>query len=81
MILTPHLKRFVKKRVKTGGYTGASEVVREALRLMERMEGREPADLEELIVEADAEPASPMTARDWDHIRAKVFGKHRKVAA
>ena len=33
--LTPGLERLLRKKVQTGGYTSASEVVREALRLME----------------------------------------------
>jgi antitoxin ParD1/3/4 len=34
--LTPALGRFVEKRVASGGYTSASEVVREGLRLLEQ---------------------------------------------
>jgi antitoxin ParD1/3/4 len=34
--LTPKLEGFVKAKVKTGGYNNASEVVREALRLLQR---------------------------------------------
>ena len=79
--LTRHLKKFVEQRVKTGGYADASEVVREALRLLEKAQACEPADLEELILEADEEPASPMTSDDWDGIRSKVLGKQRKAAA
>ena len=33
--LTPQLERLVKKKVKSGNYQSASEVVREALRLMQ----------------------------------------------
>jgi antitoxin ParD1/3/4 len=33
--LTPELERLVRKKVKTGRYNSASEVVREALRLFE----------------------------------------------
>lgn len=33
--LTPQLEAFVKQKVETGMYTSVSEVVREALRLME----------------------------------------------
>ena len=32
--LTPELEKLVQKKVKTGSYNSASEVVREALRLM-----------------------------------------------
>lgn len=43
--LTDELGEFVKSRVSTGRYTSASEVVREALRLMERHEQTEAAKL------------------------------------
>lgn len=33
--LTPHLEEMVQKKVASGAYTSASEVVREALRLLE----------------------------------------------
>jgi antitoxin ParD1/3/4 len=36
--LTPKLERLVRKKVKGGGYTSASEVVREALRFFEGKE-------------------------------------------
>ena len=36
--LTPELEEFVKSRISSGRYQTASEVVREALRLLERQE-------------------------------------------
>ena len=39
--LTPRLEAFVKRKVKTGLYNNASEVVREALRLLHEREGGE----------------------------------------
>ena len=38
--LTDHLDRFVERQVSSGHYSNASEIVREALRLLER-EGQE----------------------------------------
>jgi antitoxin ParD1/3/4 len=62
--LTPELERMVQEKVESGRYTSASEVVREALRLMEnrdlRMAEREvslkefQAMLDGRIAEADA---------------------------
>jgi antitoxin ParD1/3/4 len=36
--LTPKLENFVKSKVKTGDYNNASEVVREALRVLQERE-------------------------------------------
>jgi antitoxin ParD1/3/4 len=45
--LTPELERFVNDKVKTGRYNSASEVVREALRLLEQHEQARTAQLRE----------------------------------
>ena len=37
--LTPHLEEMVRQKVASGRYNSASEVIREALRLMEEQEG------------------------------------------
>ena len=39
--ITPKLAEYVRRRVSEGGYSGASEVVREALRLMEKYQDAE----------------------------------------
>lgn len=70
IILTEHLQNFVERKVGTGGYTDASEVIREALRLLEQTRPTEPADLDDLIAEADDEVSTPMTAEDWANLRA-----------
>lgn len=46
--LTPDLSRFVEDRLRSGRYQTASEVVREALRLLEARERASAADLDEL---------------------------------
>ncbi len=51
--LTPELGRFIESRLRSGKYQTASEVVREALRLLESR-GREPvAGVEELRTEIE----------------------------
>jgi antitoxin ParD1/3/4 len=46
--LTPELEQFVDSRVASGRYQSASEVVREALRLLERQELERRAALDEV---------------------------------
>ena len=43
--LTPDLENFVQQKVETGRYTSASEVVREALRLLEEHEQARAAQI------------------------------------
>jgi antitoxin ParD1/3/4 len=49
--LTPALDRFVTNKVASGRYTSASEVVREALRLMEERDGVRQSQLAALNAE------------------------------
>ena len=46
--LTPQLEEMVRTKVSSGMYTSASEVVREALRLMEEQDRLRAAKLEQL---------------------------------
>ena len=47
--LTPELERMVHRKVKTGQYNSASEVVQEALRLMEERDQMKTIQKEELL--------------------------------
>ena len=46
--LTPDLSRFVENRIRSGKYQSASEVVREALRLLEGRDQTSVARIEDL---------------------------------
>jgi antitoxin ParD1/3/4 len=52
--LTPELEQLVQKKVRTGRYNSASEVVREALRLLEEYDGVRTTQLRELRKRIDA---------------------------
>jgi antitoxin ParD1/3/4 len=56
--LTPELENFVQTKVKNGRYNSASEVVREALRLLEDHEKARAAQLEEFQSGLDRRLAS-----------------------
>ncbi len=56
--LTPELERFVQTKVQSGRYNSASEVVREALRLLEDHEKARAAQLAEFNQELDRRLAS-----------------------
>ena len=46
--LTPSLEQFVRERAGSGDYNNASEVVREAIRLLKRTEERRALKMERL---------------------------------
>ena len=69
--LTDELDRFVLKKVKTGRYENASEVVRAALRTLEREEQEYEAKLAALRAAIDEGDASGVAEGD-------VFARVRK---
>ena len=71
--LTPELVGMIKAKVEGGRYSSTSEVVREALRLMERMEQRE-AEQNEYLRQAWCEGIASGDAGELD---ARIFGAHQ----
>lgn len=79
--LTDELGEFVKARVSTGRYGSASEVVREALRLMERHEQTQAAKLKALQRDYQAGLDSGDAGEvDFDDIRAQVTAAAGKAS-
>jgi len=72
--LTDELDRFVLKKVKSGRYENASEVVRAALRTLEREEQQYEAKLAALRTAIDEGDASGIAQGD-------VFERVRKTLA
>jgi len=68
--LTPHLEEMVRQKVKSGLYTSASEVIREALRLMGEQDSLRQAKFDQLRQDIRAGIESgPATVWDADEIK------------
>lgn len=87
--LTPELETLVNQKVKTGRYTSASEVVREALRLLEerdRLKELRRDDLRAEIMKGVSDIKAGRSVRletpeEFDRLAARVKRDGRKQAA
>ena len=77
--LTPQLEELVRSKVKSGMYSSASEVVREALRLMDEQDRLRQAKLEELRREL-RKGLDSGTSEPWDAAAVKAKARSRRVA-
>ena len=79
MNLTPQLEELVRSKVHSGMYTSASEVVREALRLMDEQDRLRKAKLDELSRDVrkgiDSGPSE-----QWDATKLKAKARARSAA-
>ena len=77
--LTPELEEMVRRKVASGMYNSASEVVREALRLMEQHDQVRAVRLEQLRVDIrkglDSGAGEP-----WDAVALKRQGRTSRAA-
>ena len=71
--LTDELAQFVKAKVSTGRYTSSSEVVREALRLLEQRDSRE-IERQQLLRQAwqDGLVSGDAGELDFDALKAEA---------
>jgi antitoxin ParD1/3/4 len=78
--LPESMKAFVVREVADGGYTSASEYVRELVRRAKK-EREEQESLEKRLIEGLDAPGRSMTAADWAELREslrKKVGNQRK---
>jgi antitoxin ParD1/3/4 len=77
--LTPQLEEMVRQKVASGLYTSASEVVREALRLMDERDQLRVAKFGQLR-QAMQEGLDSGPAVTWDADEVKSAGRTRRAA-
>ena len=77
--LTPELEDFVRAKVESGRYHSSSEVVREALRLLEQREQLRLLRLEELRLEIQKglDSGPPV---DGEAVLGRLHAKYRAMA-
>ena len=83
--LTPQLEELVKKKVESGRYGSASEVLREALRLLEERDRLYAIRLEALREEIqkglDSGPATPLDIEEIKSRGRKRLDEQKKASA
>ena len=77
--LTPHLDQMIRQKVASGLYNSASEVVREALRLMEEHDRMRAAKLEQLKGDIN-EGLDSGEPTPWNPDEALQVGRKLKAA-
>jgi antitoxin ParD1/3/4 len=78
--LTPQLEEMVRRKVASGLYTSASEVVREALRLMEEQDQVRAARLQQLRSDI-REGLESGESEAWAPDQIKQQGRARRIVA
>jgi antitoxin ParD1/3/4 len=73
------LQAFVQEQVKVGGYPNACEYITPLIRDDHDRKCRDEID-RQLLASLDSGPATPMTAEDWEGIRAEVRKRATKRA-
>jgi antitoxin ParD1/3/4 len=68
------LKEYVQQRVEQGGYSSASEYIRELIRLDQRESAQALLEAE-LLKGLASGPPQRMAADDWSKIRREVKGR------
>ena len=77
--LTPQLDAMVRHKVASGLYNSASEVIREALRLMEEQDRMRAAKLEQLRQDI-RDGLNSGEPTPWDPEEIKLEGRRRRAA-
>lgn len=69
------LKDYVQQQVAKGGYSSASEYIRELIRADQKERARQALEVE-VLRGLESGEAEPLTVDDWDAIREEVKKRH-----
>jgi antitoxin ParD1/3/4 len=73
--LPDSMRTFIDQKVVQGGYSTASEYIRQLVREDQKRAAQER--LETLLMEGmDSGPSKEMTREDWDELRRRVWQRH-----
>ena len=73
--LPDSMRTFIEQKVAQGGYSTASEYIRQLVRDDQKRAAQER--LETLLMEGlESGPSREMTAEDWDELRRRVWQRH-----
>ena len=75
--LPESLKLFVETQVSQGGYSTASEYLRDLIREAQRRESRR--ELEAKLAAGLQSPTSEMTADEWAALRERIFERNPEL--
>jgi len=79
---TPHQAEFLASCVATGRYQSASEVVREAIRLLQDQQAKRQAQVERVrqLVEEGARQLDAGEVVEWDEVVGELSAKHARLS-
>ena len=73
--LPDSMRAFIEQKVAQGGYSTASEYIRELVREDQKHTAQER--LESLLLEGiESGPSREMTVGDWEELRRRVWQRH-----
>jgi len=72
------LRSFVEEQVRGGGYSTASEYLRELIREAQRRQERQ--DLEARLLSGLQSPTSEMTSDDWATLRGRILERNPELS-
>lgn len=69
---------FLEEKASSGGFASPGDYICNLLQGVMDCDWKQA--VKEKVREAESEPATEMTADDWEHLRRRVYGRHPELA-